>query len=62
MSEQPILKEFAKEQLETLAKEFMRLRFGRVADLSLQDKRYYHEVTGILMFYVNHVWGEFGCG
>lgn len=62
LPEDPVLQQFSKDQMLSRAKEFMRLRFGPVDQLPPADKRSYHELAGVLMFYINHLWGEWGGG
>ena len=55
----PVLQRFSKEQLESRAKEFMRVHFGNVRSMTPADQKAYHEIAGILMFYIDHVWEPF---
>jgi hypothetical protein len=54
----PVLKSFTKGQLLGRAQEFMRLQMGDVRMMERADQQAYHEMAGILMFYVEHLWEQ----
>lgn len=59
MMASPVTQSFSKEQLDGRAKEFMRIHFGNVRSMTTEQKREYHEIAGILMFYTDHLWEPF---
>jgi hypothetical protein len=58
VSGSPVLKSFTKEQLLGRAQEFLHLQIGDVRMMERADQRGYHEIAGILMFYVEHLWEQ----
>jgi hypothetical protein len=52
----PVLKRFSKEELLDMARNFLQINLGSVQDMTPADKRAYHEMAGILMFYINYIW------
>jgi hypothetical protein len=52
----PVAKRFTKEQLLERSQHFLQINLGSVQDMTPADKRAYHEMAGILMFYINFIW------
>ena len=53
-----VQKSFTKEQLHSRAQEFMRWQCGDVRTMQPSDQRHYHEISGILMLCIEHIWKQ----